>query len=461
MNSSPRPSSPTLRLSVSPSALPRAPFIATRQALSRRRFLQGTGIALSLPFLDSMLPAFARAAQSSSPLAPNPTPRRMLGICNNLGLLPDQFFPTGAGRDYVASPYLKLLQEHRNDFTVFSGVSHPNVDGGHPSDISFLTAAPHPASSSFRNTISLDQHIAERIGTLTRFPSLTLAVNGGGRGLSWTGTGVAIPPEQRAADVFNQLFLQGTPEQVQAQIRQLDRGRSVLDVIAEQARELERNLGARDRSRLDQYLTSVRDLEHRLQESRGWESKPKPVVKAPAPIDPASPAQYMDKVRVMYDLVRLAFETDSTRAVTLMLNSVGTPVVTIAGETITDSYHNLSHHGKADEKLTQLRTLDEWHMKLLAGLFKDLKSVREGEDTLLDRTMILYGSNLGDANAHSTTNMPTLFAGGGFRHGQHLALGKEQDYPLPNLFVSMLQRMGLEETKFASSTGTMRGLEMT
>jgi hypothetical protein len=158
--------------------------------------------------------------------------------------------------------------------------------------------------------------------------------------------------------------------------------------------------------------------------------------------------------------VRLAFETDSTRAVTLMLNSVGTPVVTIAGETITDSYHNLSHHGKAEEKLTQLKTLDEWQMKLLAGLFRDLKAVREGEDTLLDRTMILYGSNLGDANAHSTTNMPTLFAGGGFRHGQHLAFDKEQNYPLPNLFVSMLQRMGIEESRFASSTGRMSGLEM-
>jgi hypothetical protein len=437
-----------------------APFIATRRALSRRHFLRNAGIALSLPFLDVMLPPFARAAESSSPLVPGAKPRRMFGICNNLGLRPDLFFPKDGGANYTPSPYLQLLQEHRRDFTVFSGVSHPNVDGGHPSDISFLTAAPHPASSSFRNTISLDQHVAERIGRMTRFPSLTLAVNGGARGLSWTGTGVAIPPEGRAVDVFNRLFLQGTPEQVQAQIRNLDRGRSILDTLADQANALQRNLGERDRSRLDQYLTSVRDLEHRLRESRGWENKPKPVVNVPAPADPASPAQYMEKVRIMYDLVRLAFETDSTRAVTLMLNSVGTPVVTIAGETITDSYHNLSHHGKADEKLTQLRTLDEWHMKLLAGLFKDLKAVREGEDTLLDRTMILYGSNLGDANAHSTTNMPTIFAGGGFRHGQHLALGKEQDYPLPNLFVSMLQRMGLEETKFASSTGTMRGLDM-
>ena len=407
-----------------------------------------------------MLPPFARAA-SASPLAPVPSRAGCSASATTSGLLPDLFFPTGTGREYAASPYLKLLQEHRNDFTVFSGVSHPNVDGGHPSDISFLTAAPHPASSSFRNTISLDQHIAERIGTLTRFPSLTLAVNGAARSLSWTGTGVAIPPEERASDVFNQLFLQGTPEQVEAQIHRLDTGRSILDAVADQAKDLQRNVGARDRSRLDQYFTSVRDLEHRLQESRDWESKPKPVVNVAAPVDPASPAQYMDKVKVMYDLARLAFETDSTRAITLMLNSVGTPVVTIPGETITDSYHNLSHHGKAEDKLAQLKVLDEWHMKLLADLFSDLKAVREGEETLLDRTMILYGSNLGDANAHSTTNMPTLFAGGGFHHGQHLAFDRAQNYPLPNLFVSMLQRMGLDEDKFASSTGTMRGLEMT
>ena len=377
------------------------------------------------------------------------------------GLRPDLFFPTGTGREYVASPYLKLLEAHRNDFTVISGVSHPNVDGGHPSDISFLTAAPHPASSSFRNTISLDQYIAERIGTLTRFPSLTLAVNGAARSLSWTGTGVAIPPEERASDVFNQLFLQGTPEQVEAQIHRLDTGRSILDAVADQAKELQRNVGARDRSRLEQYFTSVRDLEHRLQESREWERKPKPVVSVAAPGELASPAQYMDKLKAMYDLARLAFETDSTRAITLMLNSVATPVVTIPGETITDSYHNLSHHGKAEEKLAQLKVLDEWHMKLLANLFSDLKAVSEGGESLLDRTMILYGSNLGDANAHSTTNLPTLFAGGGFRHGQHLAFDRAQNYPLPNLFVSMLQRMGLEEDKFASSTGTMRGLEMT
>ncbi len=429
-----------------------APFASTRRPTSRRRFLRGAAVALALPLLESMQAPFARTPAG-------PALRRMFCICNNLGVLPEPFFPRDAGRDYTASPYLKLLQEHRADFTVLSGVSHPFVDGGHPSDISFLTAAPHPASSSFRNSISLDQLVAERIGTLTRFPSLTLAVNGG-RSLSWTRTGVAIPPEGQASRVFNQLFLQGSPAEIEAQLRELDTGRSILDVVAGQAKDLQRQVGVRDRSRLDQYFSSVRDLEHRLQESRGWANKPKPKVRVGPPTDPASPGQYMAKVQIMYDLARLAFETDSTRAITLMLNSVSTPVVQIAGATITDSYHNLSHHGKAEEKLAQLKVIDEWHMKLLAHLLKGLKSVKEDRATLLDRTMVLYGSNLGDANAHSTTNLPTLFAGGGFRHGLHLAFDRSRNYPLPNLFVSMLHRMGIEENSFGPSTGTMRGLEM-
>ena len=368
----------------------------------------------------------------------------MFCICNNLGLLPEPFFPEDAGRDYTPSPYLKLLQEHRNDFTVFSGVSHPNVDGGHPSDICFLTAAPHPASSSFRNTISLDQFIAERIGNLTRFPSLTLAVNGG-RGLSWTRTGVAIPPEDQAVRRLQAAVPAGHARRGRAR-----RSASSTPGGASSTRSPTRPGTSSATSA--PATAPARPVLHPA--SATWSTgsrsraagsdKPKPTVKASRAVDPASPAQYMDKVQVMYDLARLAFETDSTRAITLMLNSVGTPVVQIAGATITDSYHNLSHHGKAEEKLAQLKVIDEWHMKLLADLFKGLKAAREDGETLLDRTMVLYGSNLGDANAHSTTNLPTLFAGGGFRHGQHLAFDRGRNYPLPNLFVSMLQRMGIE-----------------
>jgi hypothetical protein len=430
--------------------------------MSRRTFLRGAGIALSLPLLDSMVPAFAAITKKSNTATPGGTPRRVLGICNNLGLLPDNFFPKQGGRDYPLSPYLEVLRDHRQDFTVFSGVSHPDVDGGHPADNCFLTAAPHPGSAGFKNTISLDQYISERIGHLTRFPSLTLGVNvqQGQRSLSWTGSGVLIPCEEKAADVFARMFLQGTKSETEAQVRKLETGQSILDAVAGQAKDLQRNVGVRDRDRLDQYFTSVRDLEQRMQMSREWERKPKPKTTASVPLDPASPKAYMEKVKLMYDMARLAFETDSTRAISLLLDSVNSPAIDMDDVKITDGYHNLSHHGKSKEKLAQLKAIDEWHMKLLANLFTELKAVREDGSTLLDRTMILYGSNLGNANTHVTTNLPTLFAGGGFRHGQHLAFDMERNYPLPNLFISMLQRMGLESEKFASATGTMRGLEM-
>lgn len=428
--------------------------ISTQRALSRRNFLRASGVALALPLLDAMLPAFSRAAGA-------PTPRRMLGICNNLGLLPEKFFPTGAGADYTPSPYLEMLAEHRRDFTAFSGVSHPDVDGGHPADNCFLTAAPHPGSGGFRNTISLDQYVAERVGHLTRFPSLTLGVNvqQGSRSLSWTGGGVLIPCEEKASQVFKKLFLQGTKAEVDAQVRKLELGRSILDAVADQTRSLQRDLGARDRERLDQYFTGVRDLEKRMDSAKEWEHKPKPVVKAEIPTDPADPREYMEKVQLMYEMARLAFETDSTRAVTLMLDSVNSPVLEIEGTHITDGYHSLSHHGKNAGKLSQLEAIDREHMKLLGQLFAALKSTKEGGEPLLDRTMILYGSNLGNANTHVTTNLPVIFAGGGFRHGQHLAFDTERNYPLPNLFVSMLQRLDLETDRFATSTGTMRGLE--
>ena len=441
----------------------RAPFISTGSALSRRKFLRGTGIALCLPLLESMTPVFASAAKRVAANAtPGGKPRRFFGICNNLGLLPEHFFPKESGRNYALSPYLELLKDQRNDFTVCSGVWHPDVDGGHPADNCFLTAAPHPGSAGFRNTISLDQYIAERIGHLTRFPSLTLGVNiqQGIRSLSWTGSGVLIPCEEKAADVFARMFLQGTKEETEAQVRKLETGQSILDAVAGQAKELQRTVGARDRDRLDQYFTSVRDLEQRMQMSREWEHKPKPKVSASMPLDPASPKAYMDKVKLMYDMARLAFETDSTRSISLLLDSVNSPAIEFGDVKTSDGYHNLSHHGKSKEKLTQLKTIDEWHMKLLAELFTELKAVKEDGESLLDRTMILYGSNLGNANTHVTTNMPTILAGGGFKHGQHLAFDTQHNYPLPNMFVSMLQRMALETDKFASSTGTMRGLEL-
>jgi len=431
----------------------------TNKSLPRRTFLRGIGVGLSLPLLDAMLPAVSTASQKGQLDADNP-PRRMLGICNNLGLLPDQFFPQSPGSGYELSPYLKLLEKHRNDFTVFSGVSHPDVDGGHPADICFLTAAPHPGSGGFRNSISMDQFIAERVGHLTRFPSLTLGVNvqKGQRSLSWTGAGVLIPCEEKPSIVYHQLFLQGSQKEIEQQLQKLKVGKSIMDAVEGQTKDLVRTLGPKDRDRVDQYLTAVRELELRLEAAEKWEQVPKPKTSVAAPLDPSDPKEYMEKVRLLYDMSKLALETDSTRAITLLLDSVNSPTIEVQGADIQEGYHNLSHHGKNQKKLQQLEAIDQWHMRLLDELFANLKSVKEGNETLLDRTMIVYGSNLGNANTHVTTNLPILLAGGGFKHGQHLAFDTQDNYPLPNLFVSMLQRMGLEVDHFATSTGTMRGL---
>ena len=430
-----------------------------RTPIHRRQILRGTGVALALPLLEVMTPAFSSNTFGSERRAA--APKRMLAVCNNLGLLPDRFFPNENGKDYQLSPYLSELREHRDEFTVFSGVSHPGVDGSHSSDVSFLTAAPHPGSGSFRNTVSLDQTIAAHVGNQTRFPSLTLGVNAqeGRRSLSWTAGGVLIPCENSAAAVYKKLFLQGTQAEIEQQVRKLQLGQSIMDTLAEQAEKLQRRLSASDRDRMDQFTTAVRDVERRMVESQQWEYRKKPTPGVEMPNDPADRSEYIEKTRLMYQMARLAFETDSTRAITLLLDSNNSPTIRVEGAEISDGYHNLSHHGRNESKLKQLDAIDRTHMQLLGELLSDLKGAGESGGRLLDETMVIYGSNFGDANKHTTDNMPVLLAGGGFRHGQHLAFDKNNNYPLPNLFVSVLQQMGIETDRFASSTGTMRGLE--
>src|SRR5580704_5807053 len=293
------------------------PFLGLRRAIPRRQLLRGAGVALGLPFLDAMRPAFA--AEKGNKDNPADTPRRMLAICNNLGLLTAGFFPKQPGKDYELSPYLSVLKPFRDDFTVFSGVSHPNVDGSHSSEVCFLTAAPHPSNGGFRNSISLDQYMADRIGVRTRFPSLTLGVNvaRGQRSLSFTGAGVMIPCEDSASSLYRRLFLQGSEEEIERQLNRLKLGESVMDTVADDAAGLKRQLGKDDRGRLDQYMTGVRELEQRMVQSSEWERKPKPKTTAPEPKDPDSNRSYMEKTRLMYDMSKLAFETDSTRLITI------------------------------------------------------------------------------------------------------------------------------------------------
>jgi hypothetical protein len=427
-------------------------------ACSRRSFLRGAGVSLALPWLE----AFPSACAAEATADPGP-PVRAIFISNNLGVLPKPFFPLTVGREYTLSPYLERLAAHRADFTVISGLSHPNVRGGHSTENCFLTAARNPTASGFRNTISLDQFAAEQIGHRTRFPTLNLGVNidKGNRSLAWTRDGCLVPAEDRPSRLFEKMFVTGSAADVAARRRQLRERGSILDTLDDDARRLEARVSSTDRRRLDQYLTSIRELEERLQVAGAWEDRPKPVPAAEKPDDVTDRARLFEGFESMLDITRLAIETDSTRLVTLMVDSFATPAFRLADErTTTDGYHNLSHHGQSVEKIAQLEDADRWQMDLLAGLLSRLAERREGEGRLLDSTILLFGSNMGDANTHDNTNLPILLAGGGFRHGSHLAFPHDDNTPLSNLFVSVLQRLGVAADAFGSSAGPLQGLRV-
>jgi hypothetical protein len=348
-----------------------------------------------------------------------------------------------------------VLKDFREDFTVMSGLSHPDVGPSHDSNHSFLTAAPHPERrAGFRNTISVDQVAAEHLLGETRFPSLALTCEG--FTLSWTRSGAPVPADSWPSSVFAKLFLEGRPDEVQAQTRRLEDGQSILDVVRDQSRSLQRRLGANDREKLDEYFTSVRELEQRLAQAEAWSKKPKPKVDVKPPQNITNGADLIGKTRVWFDLIHLALETDSTRLVTLQL--LGTSSVPpIQG--VSQGHHDLSHHGQDPAKIAQLKTLEIEKLKTLRTFLEQLKQTKEEGESLLDRTMVFFSSNLGDASKHSVKNMPVILAGGGFRHGQHLAFEEANHPPLSNLFMSMLQQLGVEADRFGSSTGTLTGLE--
>ena len=419
--------------------------------VSRRFLLRGAGAACALPLLDCM-----KQGQADEPRGR--VPRRMLLISNNLGVLPKPFFPETTGRDYALSPYLSLLAEHRDDFTVFSGLSHPAVHGGHSTENCFLTAARGPTRSGFRNSISLDQFAAEKLEPITRFPTWNLGVNidKANRSLAWTRDGVLLPAEDSAPALFRRMFVQGSPDEVTRQLHRLEERGSVLDTLLQDADRFNRRLGTNDRQRMDQYFSSVRDVENRLQAAREWEMKPRPTTTREMPEEIADVKLIIPRFELMLSMAQLAFEVDATRIVTLMVDAFATPVFTLSDQqNTTDGYHNLSHHGQAEEKLRQLEDVDRQQMLLLGKLLTALAGINEQEERLLDRTSILFGSNMGDSNTHDNTNLPILLAGGGFKHGQHLAFNRENNLPLSNLFVSMLQKMEIEADQFGSSTSTL------
>ena len=414
-----------------------------KSPLSRRAFLRGAGITLALPFLDAMRPVFGAAAKSAG--ADSAVPRRMVCIQTNQGIMPQFFFPEKAGRDFALPPYLEKLSAHRSQMTVLSGVSLPGVTGGHQAERCFITGTPHPDRGGFRNDISLDQFAAEQIGNLTRHPSLVLAMTTEGKTLSYTRNGAPIPAESSPAKLFRRLFVQGRPEEVTATVEALRQGRSMMDFLGEETARLNRALSKDDQSRLDQYFTSVRELEQRMHSSETWEQKPKPVVTAKPPDDITEGMRFVEKTGQQFDLMKLALETDSTRVVSLFID--------------TTVIHNITHHGGRPEVVAELRGHEERQFEVLNNFLTALAGAKEGNATLLDRTQVLYGTCMGSANSHSNVNLPVLIAGGGFKHGQHLAFDAQNNHNLATLYVSMLQRLGIESSTFASAKTTMRGLE--
>ncbi len=409
--------------------------------IDRRTFLRASGIAIGLPFLEAMIPASAAEAKKSEAQQ-----SRMVLIGQPLGMYSPNFFPTKAGRDYEASRYLKNLRSHREQFTVFSGMSH-RYAAGHFAEVGLFTgvASEMIRPNDFKNGISLDQEVASHIGNQTRFASLNL----GGGDFIWNRRGVRLPAEGRAVQVFKKLFIAGSPAEESRELQRVKDGQSILDDVGDQIKSLNRRVSSSDRSRLDLFLTSVRDAEHTLRQDEHWSKTPKPHVDFATPTNEFNGAQLIERSRQWYNIVHLALQTNSTRVITLSLSSQERPE--IPGVNL--GHHDASHHGLDPAKLEQLALIEEAEIKVFGEFIEKLKTSRDGERTLLDRTAVFYGSNLGNSSSHDNNNLPILLAGGNFKHKGHLAYDTKHNQLLSNLYVRMLHHMGIESKSFGASTG--------
>jgi hypothetical protein len=413
------------------------------RTIPRRTVLRGAGVAVALPALECMLPKLAAQEVADEP-------RRMVAINFELSFHPPNLMPQKAGRDYKLTKYLEPLADLREDFTIISGTSHPAVDGGHSASKSWLTGAPHPGAANFKNSISIDQLAAKKIGSKTRFASRQL-----GSGIAVSENGVKLPGSVYPVSHFNAMFLEGRPDEKAKRIERLRDGQSVLDTVLEAAKRMQRRVSKQDQRKLDEYFAAVRDAERSLHKSEQWQNKPKPKVDVKPPTPIRNRAMVKQRAEQFYDVMFLALQTDSTRLMTYVVND-SSYVPVLPG--VSQNYHNLSHHGQNTEKLKQLAIVESEYVKLFGNFLRRLKQSPEGSSNLLDRTMLMLGSHM-HSGGHDNKNLPVIFAGGGFKHGQHLAFDKSNNTPLANLHVSMLQRLGLNVDQFASSTGTLNGLQ--
>ena len=420
------------------------PPLLPHHAPSRRQFLRAGTSLLALPWLESLAGAAA---------APAP-PRRMVAICNNFGFYAPAFFPTDAGENYTPSEYLAILGDLRKKFTVFSGISHSDIGGDHASEACFLTSAKRPTAPGFRNSVSLDFLAARHVAGSTRFPLLSLTTVEGG-GLTYTSTGAGVPAVDKPSEVFKRMFLAGTPQQVQAEVERIRRGRSVLDRMEGEFGLLHRKLSARDRQQVDDYAEAVRELERQFGSDEQWAGRPKPVTDEQPPTDSGDRGDVVGRSRLMYKIVKLALQSDSTRVISLAIRGqdIRPPI-----EGVVEDHHNVSHHGNDPKKIEQLKRIETDEMKALKDFLADLDATRERDGSLLDATQVLVGSNLGEAAWHTTHNLPIILAGGGWKHGRHVAGDTKNNTPLGKLFVSMLRRFGVEADSFGSGQGAIDGL---
>ena len=427
--------------------------------LTRRFFLRAAGVSLALPLLESL--GGRVFAQNSSvgalpgKAAGTQRPQRIVCIGNLLGFVPQSFFPTKTGADYELPVSIEPLKPLQKDFTLFSGLDH-GVKGGHFAMSSFLSGVrTADAKAMPEGNITLDQRAAETLGGATRFPTLALGSESGIHGgclMSWTRSGTRVPPISTPRELFRKLFVTDGAADLAASLDRLDLKGSILDAVQGDAKSLERQLGQRDKEKLDEYFTSVRDVEKQIELRRKWAHVPKPDPKMGEPQN----KDFVSDLPVMYDLIALALQTDSTRIATL---EIGGDFEAAAFD-LKSSYHALSHHGMRDEAIQGLVKMERYQVEQFARFLAKLKSIEDGAGTLLDHSMVLFGSGMGNANAHTNSNLPIVFAGGGFKHGEHKeypakGLGRQ---PLCNLYLSMLQRFGAEVKSFGTSTSTLTGL---
>ena len=383
----------------------------------------------------------------------------MVQVCTSFGLYGPAFFPDQPGQDYEPSEYLAILKDLRSQFTVFSGISHPEIGGDHASEACFLTSAKHPTKGGFRNTVSLDFVAARHVAPATRFPLLTLSTLDSSP-LTYTTSGAGVPALSRPSEIFSRLFLAGEKSDVEREMNRLKRGQSVLDRMGDRFLELKQTLSQQDRQQVTDYAEAVRDMERQLQADEAWVQRPKPTVAEPMPNE-QYPSPFSDRsdslgrARVLLNLIKLALQTDSTRVVSLFIRGMDEKPP-IPG--VSEGHHGLSHHGRNPEKIEQLKIIERLEMAVFRDFLLALRDTKEQGGSLLDSTQVLIGSNLGDASGHGTTNLPILLAGGGYKHGQHIAGDPKNNTPLAKLFVNVLQRFGVETDAFGSGAGTITGL---